>query len=118
MFLCKSSHIIMMLYVIATLHLYIILLHRWFLTLEKITLHLMTKLENMLVYITFAHMYQSYSHVRLCIFQMYFINSLLSLYFPYDFCLYSGATPLAMYAFRYFPLCLTIIICSVGLALQ
>ena len=58
------------------------------------------------------------NYVCIAIFQMYFINSLLSLYFPYDFCLYSGATPLAMYAFRYLPLCLTIIICSIGLTLQ
>ena len=35
--------------VIATLYVYIIILYRWFLTLEKITLLHMTKLENMLV---------------------------------------------------------------------
>ena len=61
--------------------------------------------------------------IHMCIytcvhFQIYFINSLLSLYFPYDFCLYSGATPLATYTFRYLPICLTIIICSIGLKLQ
>ena len=61
-----------------------------------------------------------FTHTHTCkrTFQMYFINSLLSLYFPYDFCLYSGATPLAMYTFRYFPLCLTIIICFIGFTLQ
>ncbi|XP_065897652.1 uncharacterized protein [Dysidea avara] len=42
-----------------------------------------------------------------------YISSAASLYFPYDFCLYSGMTALASYTFRYIPFVLTIIISTI-----
>ena len=45
--------------------------------------------------------------------QLRYISSAASLYFPYDFCLYSGMTALASYTFRYIPFVLTIIISTI-----
>ncbi|XP_065898161.1 uncharacterized protein [Dysidea avara] len=41
-----------------------------------------------------------------------YIGSTISLYFPYDFCLYSGTTALASYSLRYIPFCLSLILSS------
>lgn len=43
---------------------------------------------------------------------IYYIGSTISLYFPYDFCLYSGMTALTSYMLRYIPFWLSLIIFS------
>ncbi len=42
---------------------------------------------------------------------MFYLGSLLGLYFPYDFCLYPNATAVEVYAIKYIPLILASIIC-------
>ncbi|MDA8003240.1 MAG: hypothetical protein MPL62_18295, partial [Alphaproteobacteria bacterium] len=43
--------------------------------------------------------------------QMFYLGSLLGLYFPYDFCLYPNATAVEVYAIKYIPFILASIIC-------
>ena len=42
--------------------------------------------------------------------QLYYVSSAVSLYFPYDFCLYPGMTALVSYSLRYIPFVLGLII--------
>ena len=45
--------------------------------------------------------------------QLHYVSSATSLYFPYDFCLYSEMTTLVSYSLRYTPFLLAIIISSI-----
>ena len=49
---------------------------------------------------------------------MYYIGSGLALYFPYDACLYSSASALAIYTFRFVPLFLAVVITAMILLLR
>ena len=42
--------------------------------------------------------------------QLYYVSSAVSLYFPYDFCLYPGMTALVSHSLRYIPFVLGLII--------
>ena len=42
--------------------------------------------------------------------QLHYLSSAVGLYFPYDFCLYPGMTPVASYSLRYIPFLLVTII--------
>ncbi|XP_065906418.1 uncharacterized protein [Dysidea avara] len=44
---------------------------------------------------------------------LYYISSAISLYFPYDFCLYSGMSAVVSYTIRYIPLLLTVVISAI-----
>ena len=52
-------------------------------------------------------------HYKYLLLQLYYISSAVSLYFPYDFCLYPGMTALVSYSLRYIPLLLTVIISTI-----
>ena len=42
--------------------------------------------------------------------QLHYLSSAVSLYFPYDFCLYPGMTAVASYSLRYIPFLLATVI--------
>ena len=44
---------------------------------------------------------------------MFYLGSLLGLYFPYDFCLYPNATAVEVYAIKYIPFIVALVICTV-----
>ena len=59
------------------------------------------------------YVYCTYVYTYICIYpsiQLHYISSAVSLYFPYDFCLYPGMTAVASYSLRYIPFVLMIII--------
>ena len=45
--------------------------------------------------------------------QMFYLGSLLGLYFPYDFCLYPNATAVEVYAIKYIPFMVALVVCTV-----
>ena len=45
--------------------------------------------------------------------QLQYISSATSLYFPYDFCLYSEMTTVISYSLRYIPFLLTVVISTI-----
>ena len=45
--------------------------------------------------------------------QMFYLGSLLGLYFPYDFCLYPNATAVEVYAIKYIPFIVALVVCTV-----
>lgn len=45
--------------------------------------------------------------------QLYYISSAVSLYFPYDFCLYNGMTTMESFSIRYIPFFVSIAIISI-----
>jgi hypothetical protein len=47
-----------------------------------------------------------------------YVSSALGLYFPYDFCLYDEASPLASYAFRYLPLLVAAVLSPITLCFR
>ena len=47
-----------------------------------------------------------------------YVSSALGLYFPYDFCLYDEASPLASYAFRYLPLLVAAVLSPIALCFR
>ena len=59
------------------------------------------------MYVAFKLLHQLISCL---ITQMLYISSALSLYFPWDFCLYEGMTALVSHFFAYFPFIITVII--------
>ena len=44
---------------------------------------------------------------------MFYLGSLLGLYFPYDFCLYPNATAVEVYAIKYIPFIVALVVCTV-----
>ena len=44
---------------------------------------------------------------------MFYLGSLLGLYFPYDFCLYPNATAVEVYAIKYIPFMVALVVCTV-----
>ena len=50
--------------------------------------------------------------------QLHYISSAVSLYFPYDFCLYPGMSAVASYSIRYIPFLLTVIVSIVCYSLH
>ena len=59
-------------------------------------------------YVRIWHCYIStYIHSSI---QLHYISSAVSLYFPYDFCLYPGMTAVASYSLRYIPFLLAVIV--------
>ena len=55
----------------------------------------------------------SYSLFCICFLQMFYLGSLLGLYFPYDFCLYPNATAVEVYAIKYIPFIVALVICTI-----
>ena len=51
--------------------------------------------------------------IIVCVHAVQYISSAASLYFPYDFCLYSGMTAVVSYSLRYIPFILSLIISTV-----
>ena len=45
--------------------------------------------------------------------QMFYLGSLLGLYFPYDFCLYPNATAVEVHTIRYIPFIVALVVCTV-----
>ena len=45
------------------------------------------------------------------IFQLYYLSSAMSFYFPYDFCLYEDMSAVVSYSLRYIPLLTALLIC-------
>ncbi len=43
---------------------------------------------------------------------MFYLGSLLGLYFPYDFCLYQNATAVEVYAIKYIPFIVALTVCT------
>ena len=44
---------------------------------------------------------------------MFYLGSLLGLYFPYDFCLFPNATAVEVYAIKYIPFMVALVVCTV-----
>ena len=49
--------------------------------------------------------------------QLYYLNSALSLYFPYDFCLFHEMDAVLSYGLRYIPIMITSSVCLILLIL-
>ena len=45
--------------------------------------------------------------------QLYYFNSVLSLYFPYDFCLFKEMDAVLSYGLRYIPIVITSSVCII-----
>ena len=45
--------------------------------------------------------------------QLYYFNSVLSLYFPYDFCLFKEMDAVLSYGLRYIPIVITTSVCII-----